>query len=56
MRGECQHGEDNGEEQHMNVAFKENAFYQMNAIGYQGFKSTKVLLDNQVNILIIFPS
>jgi hypothetical protein len=50
-------GEDDEDEQQVNVAFEANAFhtYQVNAIGYQGLKSTEVLLDNQADISIIRP-
>jgi hypothetical protein len=41
----------------VNVAFEANTFqtYQANAIGYKGFKNTKVLLDKQADISIMRP-
>jgi hypothetical protein len=39
------------------VAYEHSTFatYQVNAVGYTGFKQTKVLLDNQANISIMHP-
>jgi hypothetical protein len=52
-----QQGKDNEDERQINVAFEANGFhtYLVNAISYQGFKSTKVLLDNQADISIRRP-
>jgi hypothetical protein len=49
--------QDDNKEQHVKVAFEANAYhtYQVNAIGYHGFKRTEVLLDNQADIVIMRP-
>jgi hypothetical protein len=44
----------------VNANWKANAFvtvrtYQIDAVGFSGFKSTEVLLDNQANISIVWP-
>jgi hypothetical protein len=48
------------EEAAVNAVWEANAFatvhtYQINAVGFYGFKSTEVLLDNQADISIIWP-
>ena len=48
------------EEAAVNAVWEANAFaavrtYQINAVGFSGFKSTEVLLDNQADISIIRP-
>jgi len=48
------------EEAAVHAVWEANAFatvrtYQINAVGFSGFKSTEVLLDNQADISIIRP-
>jgi sugar (pentulose or hexulose) kinase len=48
------------EEAAVNAVWEANAFatvctYQINAVGFSGFRSTEVLLDNQADISIIRP-
>jgi len=48
------------EEAAVNAVWKANAYatvrtYQINVVGFSGFKSTEVLLDNQADISIIWP-
>jgi len=51
---------DEEDEAAVNAVWEANTFatvrtYQINAVGFSGFKSTEVLLDNQANISIIRP-